>query len=149
MGGGMAAGMGGGMGARGASYGTDMHTAHQKSATRADVQIDRPRYAEREQLPLPTKPPYTAHLGNLTYDVQEEEIKDFFRDCEVTNVRIVEDKVDRKPKGFGYVEFGTLDGLKTALSLTESDFMGRKVKISVAEPRTCLQRYRTRIKTDR
>lgn len=50
-------------------------------------------------------------------------------------MRIVEDKLDRKPKGFGYVEFGTLDGLKTALSLTESDFMGRKVKISVAEPR--------------
>lgn len=51
-------------------------------------------------------------------------------------MRIVEDKLDGKPKGFGYVEFGTLDGLKNALSLTESDFMGRKVKISVAEPRT-------------
>lgn len=50
-------------------------------------------------------------------------------------MRIVEDKLDRKPKGFGYVEFGSLDGLKNALSLTESDFMGRKVKISVAEPR--------------
>ena len=64
------------------------------------------------------------------------EIEGFFKDCQVTNVRIVEDKVDHKPKGFGYVEFGTLEGLKKALTLSESNFMGRNVKISVAEPRT-------------
>jgi translation initiation factor 4B len=59
-------------------------------------------------------------------------------DCQVTSVRIVEDKLDRKPKGFGYVEFATLDGLKIALTKTESNFMGRNIKISVAEPRTLL-----------
>ncbi|OQV09688.1 RNA recognition motif aka RRM, RBD, or RNP domain-containing protein [Cladophialophora immunda] len=37
--------------------------------------------------------------------------------CQLINVRIVEDKQDRKPKGFGYVEFATLDGLKAALPL--------------------------------
>lgn len=89
----------------------------------------------REQLPLPSKPPYTAHLGNLAYDVTQVDIEGFLSDCQVTSVRIVEDKVDRKPKGFGYVEFGTLDGLKKALTLTESNFMGRNIKISVAEPR--------------
>lgn len=96
---------------------------------------DRPRYAEREQLPLPTRPPYTAHLGNLAYDVTQVDVENFLSDCQVTNVRIVEDKVDRKPKGFGYVEFATLDGLKSALNKTESNFMGRNIKISVAEPR--------------
>ncbi|KAF2767733.1 hypothetical protein EJ03DRAFT_337440 [Teratosphaeria nubilosa] len=108
-------GMGGGMGARGASY-------------------DRPQYAVREQLPLPDKPPYTAHLGNLAYDVSQADIEGFLEGCQVTSVRIVEDKVDRKPKGFGYVEFGTLDGLKTALTKSETNFMGRNIKISVAEP---------------
>ncbi|KAK5115841.1 hypothetical protein LTR85_009435 [Meristemomyces frigidus] len=106
---------GGGMGDRGASY-------------------DRPQYAMREQLPLPDKPPYTVHLGNLSYDVTSTEIEGFFSDCHVTNVRIVEDKMDQKPKGFGYVEFSTLDGLKTALTKSESHFMGRNIKISVAEP---------------
>lgn len=43
--------------------------------------------------------------------------------------------MDDKPKGFGYVEFGTLDGLKKALTLTDSQFMGRPIRISVAEPR--------------
>ena len=102
---------------------------------RFNEDVDRPRFSDREQLPLPSKPPYTAHLGNLTYDVTSAEIETFFQGCQVTNVRIVQDKLDHKPKGFGYVEFDTLDGLKQALTLTDSNLNGRSVKISVAEPR--------------
>ncbi|KAF2873836.1 hypothetical protein BDV95DRAFT_593137 [Massariosphaeria phaeospora] len=91
-------------------------------------------YAVREELPLPSKPPYTAHLGNLSFDVTEGDINDFFSGCEVTNVRIVEDKMERKPKGFGYVEFGSVDGLKKALDLSGTQFQGRNVRVSVAEP---------------
>ena len=50
-------------------------------------------------------------------------------------MRIVEDKVDQRPKGFGYVEFATVEGLQKALTFTETNFMGRNVKISIAEPR--------------
>lgn len=92
-------------------------------------------YAVREELPLPTKPPYTAHLGNLSFDATEGDVHDFFAECEVTNVRIVEDKLERKPKGFGYVEFGSLEGLKKALDLSGTQFQGRNVRVSVAEPR--------------
>jgi len=42
--------------------------------------------------------------------------------------------MDRKPKGFGYVEFGTLDGLKAALALSGENLAGRQVRISVADP---------------
>ena len=105
------------------------------SHSRANGSTDRPRF-EREQLPLPTKPPFTAHLGNLAYDCSNADIEELFKDCQVTSVRIVEDKNEHKPKGFGYVEFATVDGLKKALTFTESNFMGRNIKISVAEPRT-------------
>ncbi|KAH0009627.1 RNA-binding domain-containing protein, partial [Aureobasidium melanogenum] len=37
-------------------------------------------------------------------------------------------------KGFGYVEFGTVDGLKKALTLSETQFQGRNIRISVADP---------------
>ena len=84
---------------------------------------------------MPDKPPYTAHLGNLAFDVTQADIESFLSGCEVTNIRIVEDKLDRKPKGFGYVEFATVDGLKKALTLTESSFMGRNIRVSIAEPR--------------
>ncbi|OJD30622.1 translation initiation factor 4b [Diplodia corticola] len=95
---------------------------------------DRGGFATREELPLPSKPPYTAHLGNLSFDATEGDIQDFFMDCDVTSVRVVEDKLDRKPKGFGYVEFGTLDGLKKALALSGTQFQGRNIRVSVAEP---------------
>ncbi|KAL9587696.1 MAG: hypothetical protein Q9203_003412 [Teloschistes exilis] len=95
---------------------------------------DRGGYSVREQLPLPSKPPYTVHLGNMSFDATEGDVEDFFAGCEVTNVRIVEDKMDRKPKGFGYAEFASLDGLKKALDLSGKQFQGRNIRISVAEP---------------
>ena len=64
------------------------------------------------------------------------DIEGFLAECQVTTVRIMEDKIDRKPKGFGYVEFATPEGLRKALDLTETPFMGRNIKISVADPRT-------------
>lgn len=41
--------------------------------------------------------------------------------------------MDKKPKGFGYVEFTTLPSLISALELNGSDLSGRAVRISVAE----------------
>jgi len=89
----------------------------------------------REQLPLPDKPPFTAHLGNLSFEVTENDVQNLLTGCDVTSVRIVEDKLDRKPKGFGYVEFSSLDGLKKALEINDVQFQGRQIRISVAEPR--------------
>jgi translation initiation factor 4B len=71
----------------------------------------------------------------MSFDTTEGEVSDFFKDCQVTKVRIVEDKLDRKPKGFGYVEFATLDGLKKALSYAGSSLAGRTIRVSVADPR--------------
>ena len=73
----------------------------------------------------------------MSFDTTAADLEDFFKDCAVTNVRIVEDKLDRKPKGFAYVEFGTLDGLKKALSYGGTSLGGRMVRVSVAEPRKC------------
>jgi translation initiation factor 4B len=105
------------------------------SAALAYTRADRGGFAPREQLPLPTQPPYTAHLGNMSFDATQADVSNFFADCQVTNVRIVEDKLDHKPKGFGYVEFATLDGLKKALTCSGTQFQGRNIRVSVAEPR--------------
>ena len=93
---------------------------------------------QREQLPLPTQPPYTAHLGNMAFETTSTDVSDFFKDCQVTNVRIVEDKLENKPKGFGYVEFATLEGLKKALEFSGSSLGGRGIRVSVADPRKCI-----------
>lgn len=71
----------------------------------------------------------------MSFDATEGDISDFFVGCDVTSVRIVEDKLERKPKGFGYAEFATLDGLKKALDANNTQFQGRNIRVSVAEPR--------------
>lgn len=48
----------------------------------------------------------------------------------------MKDKLDNRPKGFGYVEFADLESLKKALGLSEGQLAGRSVRVSVAEPRT-------------
>ncbi|KAJ5611020.1 translation initiation factor 4B [Penicillium lagena] len=95
---------------------------------------ERGGYAVREPLPLPTQPPYTVHVGNLSFDATEADISDLFAECGVTSVRVVEDKLTKAPKGFGYVEFETVDGLKKALDLSGSTLQGRAIRTSIAEP---------------
>ena len=73
----------------------------------------------------------------MAFETTQGDVQDFFRDCDITSVRIVEDKLDHKPKGFGYVEFSTLDGLKKALAFGGSSLGGRSIRVSVADPRRC------------
>lgn len=92
------------------------------------------RHPPREQLPIPDKPPFTAHVGNLSFDVSENEISEFFQKCDVSNVRLVRDKMEDRPKGFGYVEFNTREGLVAAIEMNGSQLSGRNIRINVADP---------------
>jgi hypothetical protein len=46
---------------------------------------DRPGFA-REDVPLPSKPPYTAFVGNLAFDLGEDDIANHFSDLKVRYV---------------------------------------------------------------
>jgi translation initiation factor 4B len=98
----------------------------------------KPGYSSiRENLPqtLPDRPPFTAHLGNLSYEATSEGVTEFFEGCQVVSVRLIEDREMQRPKGFGYVEFGDVEGLKKALTLDGESFNGRMIKIKIADPR--------------
>ncbi|KAG5723855.1 putative RNA-binding protein sce3 [Termitomyces sp. T112] len=94
---------------------------------------DRAAAPPRDDIPLPTNPPYTAFIGNLAFDLTETELEEFFAPLKAKSVKIIRDRED-KPKGFGYVEFEDLDGLKEAISKSGSTFSGRTIRVSVAEP---------------
>ncbi|KAJ7039493.1 hypothetical protein C8F04DRAFT_1085469 [Mycena alexandri] len=87
----------------------------------------------REDLPLPTQPPYTAFIGNLAFDLTEQELEEFFGSSKTKTIKIIKDR-EEKPKGFGYIEFEDLDSLKEALAKSGSNFSGRTIRVSVAEP---------------
>ncbi|GHJ88113.1 hypothetical protein NliqN6_4515 [Naganishia liquefaciens] len=90
-------------------------------------------YPPREEIPIPSRPPYTAYVGNLAFDAVEEDIEVFFQGVETNSIKVIRDH-EQKPKGFGYVEFASVDGLKEALARSGESFGGRNVRISVAEP---------------
>lgn len=90
------------------------------------------RYPPREELPLPTAPPYTAFVGNLAFDISDRDVEEFFgvtvcrmvllprrkltlQRSQLKSIKIIKDRDDR-PKGFGYVEFQTLQDLKDGLA---------------------------------
>ncbi|KAK7961024.1 RNA-binding protein sce3 [Apiospora saccharicola] len=91
---------------------------------------------ERDSYPteLPTKPPYTAHLGNLSYEATNETVSEFFEGCNLSSVRIIEDRELMRPKGFAYAEFKDVEGLKQALTLDGESFQGRNIRIKIADP---------------
>ncbi|KAG0066636.1 hypothetical protein BGZ89_007067 [Linnemannia elongata] len=91
------------------------------------------RYPARTPVELPTRPPYTIHLGNIAFDTTDADVEGFFNESKVTSIRIMKDFED-KPKGFGYVEFDSLDSLKKALERNQQSLCGRNVRVSVAEP---------------
>jgi translation initiation factor 4B len=100
-------------------------------------------YAPRDSGParLPDKPPYTAHLGNLSYDATVDTVTEFFEGCSIINVRIIEDREQQRPKGFAYAEFADVDGLKKALELDGENFQGRTIRVTIADPRKCPSPY--------
>ncbi|RHZ83031.1 hypothetical protein Glove_100g12 [Diversispora epigaea] len=89
--------------------------------------------SERAPQPLPTAPPYTAHLGNLPFDLTELEVENFFRGSKISTIRILRDR-DEKPKGFGYVEFEDLESLTSALDMSGEPLGNRPIRVSVADP---------------
>jgi RNA recognition motif-containing protein len=91
----------------------------------------------REDLPLPTSPPYTCFVGGLAFESTDADLSEFFADLNPTSVRLVKD-VQGKAKGFGYVEFPSVDGLKAALDRSGASLGGRTLRTSVAEARKCL-----------
>jgi len=75
-------------------------------------------------------------LGNLSYDMTDEIIKEFFKDCgTITDVFWLEDKTDGKFLGRGFVTFETLDQARLARAKKEEEVMGRAILIDYARPR--------------
>lgn len=87
-----------------------------------------PAYADAE---IPQNPPFTAHLGNLPYDLGEEEIYKLFRDLDIVDLKLPRDQQTQRLRGFGYVDFGTREDLVEALIRNEQMMRGRPIRITL------------------
>ncbi|MCK4650656.1 RNA-binding protein [Candidatus Babeliales bacterium] len=77
------------------------------------------------------------YVGNLSYDVTEEELKEKFEAFgPVVSARIITDKFSGKPKGFAFVEMANQNDAQSAVDgLDGQELKGRKLKVNKAHDR--------------
>ncbi|KXJ12804.1 Polyadenylate-binding protein 2 [Exaiptasia diaphana] len=73
----------------------------------------------------------SVYVGNVDYSATAEELEQHFHGCgSVNRVTILCDKFSGHPKGFAYVEFTEKESVENAVTLNESLFKGRQIKVS-------------------
>lgn len=83
-----------------------------------------------------------VYLGNLSYDLTEESLKEAITQKGITakDVKIIKDKFSGKSKGFGFAEFDTEEQATAAIdALNGQEIQGRALRVSKAQkmkPRT-------------
>lgn len=78
--------------------------------------------------------PVSIFVGNLPFKANNRQIQNVFAKYGyVHNVRIMMDKATRKPRGYGFVEMGRADAAAAINALNGYEFMGRELKVNVAE----------------
>ena len=78
------------------------------------------------------------YVGNLSYDVTEEELRQEFKAFgEVETVNIIMDKYSGRPKGFGFVEMPSVSEGQAAIDgLNGKTLKERTLNVNAARPRS-------------
>lgn len=107
------------------------------SAPRSAVDID---YST-----VPNNPPFVAHVANLSFEINDENLRRIFGDLDPKSARIIRN--GNRSRGLGLVEFETRENLIQALKRSEKEIYGRKMRVTVSE-KTDSQLDNSRIGTE-
>ena len=77
------------------------------------------------------------YVSNLSFNVQDEDLKEFFAPYgEVTSAKIINDKFTGQSRGFGFVEMSNDEAAKKAIAeLDQATVEGRAIKVMEAKPK--------------
>ena len=77
------------------------------------------------------------YVSNLSFNVQDEDLKEFFTEYgEVSSAKVITDKFTGKSRGFGFVEMPDDAAAQKAIAELDSATVdGRAIKVTVAKPR--------------
>ncbi|PKO01515.1 MAG: RNA-binding protein [Chloroflexi bacterium HGW-Chloroflexi-5] len=77
------------------------------------------------------------YVGNLNYKVKESNLKEVFETYgTVDSVKIIQDKISGRSKGFGFVEMPDDSQAQSAIeNLNGSEFLGRSLVVNQARPK--------------
>jgi len=79
----------------------------------------------------------TIFVGNLSYDIDDEKMTEFFKDCgAISQIRWLKDRDTQEFKGAGFIEFeDPSTALDKAVAKNGSDLLGRSIRCDYAAPR--------------
>ena len=77
------------------------------------------------------------YVSNLSFNVQDEDLKEFFTPYgEVTSAKVINDKFTGKSRGFGFVEMSDNAAAQKAIGeLDGATVDGRNIKVMEAKPK--------------
>jgi len=77
------------------------------------------------------------YVSNLSFAVQDEDLKEFFAEYgEVSSAKVIMDKYTNRSKGFGFVEMPNDASAQKAIAELDGGMVeGRAIKVMVAKPR--------------
>ncbi len=78
-----------------------------------------------------------VYVGNISYDANEEDLKEFFMSCgEVKVVRLIVDRETGRPRGYAFVTFSAPgEAIDAIHRLNQVEFMNRPLVVKEAEDR--------------
>ena len=76
------------------------------------------------------------YVGNLPYKVTSDELKSLFSEFgEIVDAVVITERDSGRSKGFGFVEFATLEEAKKAAeAMNQKEMEGRKLVVNYARP---------------
>ncbi len=77
------------------------------------------------------------YVGNLSFDTREDDLHELFsQHGEVISAKVITDRETGRHRGFGFVEMAQDEEAQKAIeNLDGKEFMGRNLKVNVAQPR--------------
>ena len=79
----------------------------------------------------------TLFVGNIPFSADEQSVRRLFGGKgEIAGVRLPTDPESGRPKGYGYVQYASMDGARTAFNeLNGAELNGRPIRLDYSTPR--------------
>lgn len=92
-------------------------------------------FEKRKPHPAPADGSVEIYVGNLSYDMTEDQLRETFAAYgKVNSARLITNRFNGKSKGFGFVQMpDRAEADKAIAALNEKDVMGRQMKCNVAK----------------
>ena len=92
-------------------------------------------FEKRKPHPAPADGSVEIYVGNLSYDMTEDQLREIFAAYGTVNsARLITNRVSGKSKGFGFVHMpDRAEADKAIEALNEKDVQGRKMKCNIAK----------------